>query len=58
MVYDAAVRFREGVSTIIVPGKEYGSGFSPRLAGKGPSLLGVGAVIAESHERIPPLQPA
>src|SRR5436190_6877029 len=52
-VYDAAERYRaEGVSTIVLAGKEYGSGSSRDWAAKGPRLLGVRAVIAESFERI------
>jgi aconitate hydratase len=43
---------REGVPLIILAGKEYGSGSSRDWAGKGPALLGVQAVIAESYERI------
>lgn len=52
-IYDAAMRYQaEGVPTIILAGKEYGSGSSRDWAGKGPRLLGVRAVIAESFERI------
>ncbi len=52
-IYDAAVRYAaEGVSTIVIAGKEYGSGSSRDWAAKGPRLLGVRAVIAESYERI------
>ncbi len=52
-IYDAAMRYRdEGVPVIIVAGKEYGSGSSRDWAAKGPALLGVKAVIAESYERI------
>ena len=52
-IYDAALRYRdEGVPTIVLAGKEYGSGSSRDWAAKGPSLLGVRAVIAESYERI------
>jgi aconitate hydratase len=52
-IYDAALRYREdGVPTIVIAGKEYGSGSSRDWAAKGPSLLGVRAVIAESYERI------
>jgi aconitate hydratase len=43
---------REGVPLLIIAGKEYGSGSSRDWAGKGPALLGVKAVIAESYERI------
>ena len=42
----------EGVPAIVIAGKEYGSGSSRDWAAKGPRLLGVKAVIAESYERI------
>ncbi len=52
-IYDAAMRYKqEGIPTIILAGKEYGSGSSRDWAAKGPCLLGVCAVIAESYERI------
>jgi aconitate hydratase A / 2-methylisocitrate dehydratase len=52
-IYDVAMRYREeGVPTIVLAGKEYGSGSSRDWAAKGPNLLGVRAVIAESYERI------
>ena len=52
-IFDAAERYRaEGVPTIVLAGKEYGSGSSRDWAAKGPNLLGVRAVIAESYERI------
>jgi aconitate hydratase len=52
-VYDAAMRYaREGVPLMILAGKEYGSGSSRDWAAKGPRLLGVQAVLAESFERI------
>ena len=52
-IYDAAMRYREeGVPTIVLAGKEYGSGSSRDWAAKGPKLLGVRAAIAESFERI------
>ena len=52
-IYDAAMRYKqEGVALVVVAGKEYGSGSSRDWAGKGPLLLGVAAVIAESFERI------
>lgn len=41
-----------GLQTIIIAGKEYGSGSSRDWAAKGPKLQGVKAVIAESYERI------
>jgi aconitate hydratase len=52
-IYAAAMRYQaEGVPAIIIAGKEYGSGSSRDWAAKGPRLLGVRAVIAESFERI------
>jgi aconitate hydratase len=52
-IYDAAMRYQaEGVPAIVIAGKEYGSGSSRDWAAKGPRLLGVRAVIAESYERI------
>jgi len=52
-IYDAAMRYQqEGVPTVIFAGKEYGTGSSRDWAAKGPRLLGVRAVIAESFERI------
>ncbi|MDQ3380475.1 MAG: aconitate hydratase [Actinomycetota bacterium] len=52
-IYDTAERYRaEGVPLIVLAGKEYGSGSSRDWAAKGPKLLGVRAVIAESYERI------
>jgi aconitate hydratase len=52
-IYDAAMQYRaEGVPLLILAGKEYGSGSSRDWAAKGPRLLGVRAVIAESYERI------
>ena len=52
-VFDAAERYRaEGVPLIVLAGKEYGSGSSRDWAAKGPLLLGVRAVIAQSFERI------
>jgi aconitate hydratase len=52
-IFDAAERYRaEGVPTVVLAGKEYGSGSSRDWAAKGPNLLGVRAVIAESYERI------
>ena len=52
-IYDAAVSYREkSVPLVVVAGKLYGSGSSRDWAGKGPALLGVRAVIAESFERI------
>jgi aconitate hydratase len=52
-IFDASARYRsEGVPLIVIAGKEYGSGSSRDWAAKGPLLLGVRAVIAESLERI------
>ncbi len=52
-IYDAAMRYQsEGVPLIVLAGKEYGTGSSRDWAAKGPALLGVKAVIAESFERI------
>jgi aconitate hydratase len=52
-IFEAAERYlAEGVATIVLAGKEYGSGSSRDWAAKGPNLLGVRAVIAESYERI------
>jgi aconitate hydratase len=52
-IYDAAMKYQAaGVPLIVVAGKEYGTGSSRDWAAKGPSLLGVKAVIAESFERI------
>jgi aconitate hydratase len=52
-IYEVAERYRaEGVPTIVIAGKEYGSGSSRDWAAKGPNLLGVRAAIAESYERI------
>jgi aconitate hydratase len=52
-IFDAAMKYQqEGIPLIIIAGKEYGSGSSRDWAAKGPRLLGVKAVIAESFERI------
>jgi aconitate hydratase len=52
-VFDASVKYEaERVPLIVLAGKEYGSGSSRDWAAKGPRLLGVRAVIAESYERI------
>jgi aconitate hydratase len=52
-IFDAAMRYRErGVPVVVVGGQEYGTGSSRDWAAKGPALLGVRAVIAESFERI------
>ncbi len=52
-IYDAAMRYQQSnIPTVVIAGKEYGTGSSRDWAAKGPKLLGVGAVIAESFERI------
>jgi aconitate hydratase len=52
-IFDAAMQYeKEGTPLVILAGKEYGSGSSRDWAAKGPRLLGVRAVIAESYERI------
>jgi aconitase A len=52
-IFDAAERYRaDGTPLIVIAGKEYGSGSSRDWAAKGPMLLGIRAVIAESFERI------
>jgi aconitate hydratase A / 2-methylisocitrate dehydratase len=52
-IYDASLRYAAaGTPLIVLAGKEYGSGSSRDWAAKGPRLLGVRAVIAESFERI------
>ncbi len=52
-IFDASERYlAEGTPLIVLAGKEYGSGSSRDWAAKGPKLLGVRAVIAESYERI------
>jgi aconitate hydratase len=52
-IFEAAEKYREAeVPLLILAGKEYGSGSSRDWAAKGPRLLGVRAVIAESYERI------
>ncbi|VEN40522.1 unnamed protein product [Callosobruchus maculatus] len=52
-VFDCAQRYaRENTPLIVITGKDYGSGSSRDWAAKGPYLLGIRAVIAESFERI------
>ena len=52
-IYDASVKYQSaGVPLIVIAGKEYGAGSSRDWAAKGPRLLGVRAVIAQSYERI------
>ncbi|CAN5388661.1 aconitate hydratase AcnA [soil metagenome] len=52
-IYDAAMRYQQAkIPLIVIAGKEYGTGSSRDWAAKGPKLLGIHAVIAESFERI------
>ncbi len=52
-IFDAAMKYKAGgTPLIVIAGKEYGSGSSRDWAAKGPYLLGIRAVIAESFERI------
>ena len=52
-IFDASVKYAErGIPLVILAGKEYGSGSSRDWAAKGPNLLGIRFVIAESYERI------
>jgi aconitate hydratase len=53
-IFDAAMKYQAeaGVASIVLAGKEYGTGSSRDWAAKGPMLQGVKAVIAESFERI------
>jgi aconitate hydratase len=52
-IFDAAMRYKsESTPLVIIAGKEYGTGSSRDWAAKGPKLLGIVAVIAESFERI------
>jgi aconitate hydratase len=52
-IYEASQRYlADGVPLIVLAGQEYGTGSSRDWAAKGPNLLGVRAVIAESYERI------
>ncbi len=52
-IFEASERYKkDGTALVILAGKEYGSGSSRDWAAKGPRLLGVRAVIAESYERI------
>ena len=52
-IFDASMRYQEaGIPLLIIAGREYGSGSSRDWAAKGPLLLGVRAVVAESYERI------
>jgi aconitate hydratase len=52
-IHEAAMRYqKENTPLVVIAGKEYGSGSSRDWAAKGPALLGVKAIIAESYERI------
>jgi aconitate hydratase len=52
-IFDASLRYKkDGIALIGLAGKEYGTGSSRDWAAKGPALLDIGAVIAESFERI------
>ena len=52
-IFDASVKYQAaGTPLVVLAGKEYGSGSSRDWAAKGPRLLGVRAVIAQSYERI------
>ena len=52
-IFDASAKYIEGkIPLVVLAGKEYGSGSSRDWAAKGPALLGVKAVIAQSYERI------
>ncbi|ONI71587.1 aconitate hydratase 1 [Kribbella sp. ALI-6-A] len=52
-IYDAAEAYKaEGIPVVVVAGKDYGTGSSRDWAAKGPALLGVRAVLAQSFERI------
>jgi aconitate hydratase len=52
-IYDVAMKYKEaGINSVVLAGKEYGTGSSRDYAAKGPYLQGVRAVIAESFERI------
>ncbi len=52
-IYDAAMAYRQaGTPLVVIAGQQYGAGSSRDWAAKGPLLLGVRAVIAESFERI------
>ncbi len=52
-IFDASEQYqKDGTALVVLAGKEYGTGSSRDWAAKGPALLGVRAVIAESYERI------
>jgi len=52
-IFDASLKYKQTSTPLIaLAGKEYGTGSSRDWAAKGPALLGINAVIAESYERI------
>ena len=52
-IFEASQRYQaDGIPTVVIGGKEYGSGSSRDWAAKGPALLGIRAAIVESYERI------
>ena len=52
-IYEAAMKYQKlNTATVVIAGKEYGTGSSRDWAAKGPALLGIRAVMAESYERI------
>ena len=52
-IYDAAMRYKtDATPLVVIAGQEYGTGSSRDWAAKGPKLLGIAAIIAESFERI------
>jgi aconitate hydratase len=52
-IYDTAIRYQtEDTPLVVIAGKEYGAGSSRDWAAKGPALLGVKAIIAQTYERI------
>ncbi|HEX2658434.1 MAG TPA: aconitate hydratase, partial [Polyangia bacterium] len=52
-IFDASEKYiKDGIPLVVLAGKEYGSGSSRDWAAKGPKLLGVSFVVAESYERI------
>jgi aconitate hydratase len=52
-IFEASEKYqKDGIPLLVLAGKEYGSGSSRDWAAKGPKLLGIRAVIAESYERI------
>lgn len=52
-IFDASMKYqKEKIPLVVIAGKEYGSGSSRDWAAKGPALLGVKVILAESYERI------